>query len=185
MQDARLGELLSRLVKLTNHDVCEILEEQERTNQRFGQIALGWDICTPEHVWEAWSMQLADRTPRVDLKQMGIDTQATQHVPSRIAVELGVIPVRTFANGVVVAASERSLARAVETLPARIRRPAKFVLADAEHVSDAINTYYADAVVRARHAACASRPCSGRCAGSACTRHAVLPMVAEPLRNVG
>jgi hypothetical protein len=185
MQGTRFGELLGRLVELSHHDICEILEEQVRTSRKFGQIALGWDLCKPQHVWQAWSVQLIGRVPRVDLLQLGVDAQATNHVPARVAIDLGVIPVRTYAGGIVVAASEKNIARAVETLPARIRQSAEFVLADAGQVSSAIANYYAVEIEQMRRRECANRPCASRCAGPACSRRNSESVVIEPLRNVG
>src|SRR2546423_848682 len=54
----RFGEILGRLVNLSGHDVNEILEEQNATHQRFGEIALSWGLCAPEDVWQAWCDQL-------------------------------------------------------------------------------------------------------------------------------
>ena len=41
---ARMGELLSRMVPLSGHDVEEILEEQNSNRRKFGEIALSGDI---------------------------------------------------------------------------------------------------------------------------------------------
>src|SRR5439155_6477219 len=57
---ARIGELLSRMVPLSGHDVEEILQEQSATRRRFGEIALAWGLCKPEHVWDAWGQQSTD-----------------------------------------------------------------------------------------------------------------------------
>ena len=54
---ARIGELLSRIVPLSGHDVEEILEEQSANRRKFGEIALAWGLCRPEHVWDAWCQQ--------------------------------------------------------------------------------------------------------------------------------
>src|SRR5439155_13147358 len=73
---ARFGELLSRMVPLSGHDVEEILQEQNANRRRFGEIALAWGLCRPEHVWDAWAQQNADGNELVDLEQIGIDAQA-------------------------------------------------------------------------------------------------------------
>ena len=41
---ARFGELLSRLVPLSGHDIEEILQEQSANRRKFGDIALS---CSP------------------------------------------------------------------------------------------------------------------------------------------
>src|SRR5687768_5822111 len=59
IQRCRIGELLSGIVPLSNHDVEEILQEQSGTHRKFGEIALAWGLSQPEHVWNAWCRQLA------------------------------------------------------------------------------------------------------------------------------
>ena len=77
----RFGELLGKLVKLSQHDVEEILEDQTATHRRFGDIALSWGLCQPEHVWQAWSDQLLTQVQRVDLETLGVDSQAAANFP--------------------------------------------------------------------------------------------------------
>ncbi|HEY0009115.1 MAG TPA: hypothetical protein VGB55_10365, partial [Tepidisphaeraceae bacterium] len=60
----RIGQILSRSVPLTEHDLEEILQEQKVTRQRFGDAALALGMVQPKHVWDAWMQQLhtADTT---------------------------------------------------------------------------------------------------------------------------
>ena len=76
LQNARFGELLGRMVELTGHDVEEILNEQEVTHRRFGEIAMSWGLCRPEHVWHAWASQVSEEGTRIDLDDFGVDSQA-------------------------------------------------------------------------------------------------------------
>jgi hypothetical protein len=178
----RFGEMLSRFVPMTRHDVYDILEEQAGTRRKFGQIALGWGLCEPRHVWQAWNLQIVGRTPRVDLDRFGIDAQAVTDLPAWVAVTLGVVPVRSMEGKLVVAASEKSLPRAIELLTPHARKPVTFVLADAEQIERAIRRYYAEPTrasefPRGTHAAtgrqiCAGKRCGEKCKGDACpTRH--------------
>src|SRR5438046_1826862 len=82
---ARIGELLSRMVPLSGHDVEEILQEQSATRRRFGEIALAWGLCRPEHVWDAWCQQSENGTETVDLDKIGIDSQAAAMLPAALA----------------------------------------------------------------------------------------------------
>jgi MshEN domain len=168
---ALFGELLGRRVPLSSHDVFEILEEQGGSHRRFGQVALGWGLCEPRHVWETWAEQLAGRTPRVDLGKMGIDVQATLHLSGTLAADLGIVPVRAHAGGLVVAASERTIARAAERLAHDAGRQVTFVLAEPAQIRQALERYYPDALIQPRiRAACDDRPCADRCAGATCAR---------------
>jgi hypothetical protein len=98
-----LGELLGRLVNLSRHDVDEILEEQSSTHHRFGEIALSWGLCAPEHVWQAWCDQLLQQVQKVDLEKLGVDSQAAAMISSDLARRLNVIPIRCLGRQLIVA----------------------------------------------------------------------------------
>jgi Type II secretion system (T2SS), protein E, N-terminal domain len=166
--DRLFGELLGRLVPLSSHDVCEILEEQSGSRLRFGQIALSWGLCEARHVWHAWATQLHGRTPRIDLLKTGIDAQATLQLPAPLAAKLGIIPVRSIDGRLIVAASEETLADAAEALAtADFSREVHFVLSDPRQIEQAIRTYYGQWLGETTGETCA-RPCRGRCNGVSC-----------------
>jgi hypothetical protein len=166
----RFGELLSRFVSMSRHDVYEVLEEQTNTRKKFGQIALQLGLCEPVHIWQAWSTQLVGRTPRVNLPEFGIDAQATSDVPAWLAAALGVVPIRSMEDRLVIAASDATLARAIEILTAQTTKPITFVLADKQQVEDAIARYYNHVPLRGEvtAAGCASKRCGHKCLGDAC-----------------
>jgi hypothetical protein len=138
----RLGELLSKMVPLSEHDVEEILQEQQLTHRRFGEIALAWGLCQPEHVWTAWYCQLADGQTTVDLDTAGIDAQAAALLPAEMARRLRVIPFRMGSTGTVVATAGPLDDAARTELETRLHKPVTCVLADPEQVAAAIDAYY-------------------------------------------
>src|SRR4051812_42063694 len=101
------GECLGKVVRLSGHDVSEIMEHQAATRRKFGEIALAWGLCRPQHVWQAWWEQLSHATPRVDLTKIGVDAQAASHVPADLAAQFRIIPLRRFREQLVVAACEQ------------------------------------------------------------------------------
>jgi hypothetical protein len=136
------GEYLARIVELSGHDVSEILEEQTASHRRFGDIALAWGLCQPEHVWEAWVHQLAHRTPVVDVDALGVDTQATGELPARWARRYRAVALRRVGDALVIAADEATLARASKRLPALLGRQVHFVVARPGQIDAALSTYY-------------------------------------------
>src|ERR1700733_12952706 len=98
MGQPRFGELLSRLVHLSGHDVDEILAEQNASHRRFGEIALSLGMCTPENIWQAWCEQLLTQVQKVDLEVLGIDAQAAAIIGRDVALRLGAIPIRSLEN---------------------------------------------------------------------------------------
>lgn len=139
---ARFGDLLRRFVPLSQQDVAEILDAQAVSRRRFGEIALGWGLCEPKDVWQAWIAQLAHRTQHVDLRQIGIDTQALANVPPGIAREFAVVPVRALGNQLVLATTDDAYPRALCDLPALIEAQLRFVLCDRKQIDDALAAFY-------------------------------------------
>ena len=146
MANQRIGELLSRIVPLSGHDVDEVLHEQaimhaRGEHKRFGGIALALGLCRPEHVWRAWCAQLGDAPRPIDLDAFGIDTQATAFISAATARRFNVIPVRIFADFLIVAA-EREDAIDVAELSALTGKQVRLVRADPHALRRAIDTYY-------------------------------------------
>lgn len=136
------GECLSKVVRLSSHDVAEIMEHQASTRRRFGEIALAWGLCRPQHVWQAWWDQLSRHTQHVDLTKLGIDAQAVNCVPAPIATSFHIIPLRCFRDQLVLATCARSLGRAQLELPHLLEKQLQFVVADVHQVNEAIAAYY-------------------------------------------
>lgn len=142
MSAGRFGDLLRRVVPLSQQDVAEILDAQAVSRRRFGEIALSWGLCQPEDVWQAWIAQLAHRIERVDLRQIGIDTQALKLVPPAIAREFGVVPVRALCNQVVLATTEDAYPRALSDFPPLIAAEVRFVLCEQSQIDEALAMLY-------------------------------------------
>ncbi|MDB5327332.1 MAG: type secretion system protein GspE [Phycisphaerales bacterium] len=100
---ARIGQILSESVPLSDHDVEEILNEQKSTRQRFGDAALALGKARPDQVWDAWLSQLRDQP--VDLSRFSPDPAAVSCVPSSLALRIGFVPLRIRGNQLVIAAA--------------------------------------------------------------------------------
>ncbi len=139
---ARIGELLSRIVPLSGHDVEEILEEQSANRRKFGEIALAWGLCRPEHVWDAWCQQSEQEGETLDLTKVGIDASAAAMLPGELARELHVIPVRVAHDCVLLATSEKTSEQGTEKLSALLHRRIKFVRSEREQIEQMLDVYY-------------------------------------------
>lgn len=142
MSHALFGQLLGRIVPLSEHDVEEILQEQKGTRRRFGEIAMAWGLCESHHIWKAWCRQTGDRLERIDLGHVGIDTQAMSYITRQTAMCHTAIPVRSFTDLLVVAVADPAVTGAVEAELADLGRQIKFVLADPAEIEFAIVTHY-------------------------------------------
>ena len=145
----RFGELLSRMVPLSGHDVEEILSEQTSNRRKFGDIALAWGLCKPEHVWDAWVQQSADGGEAVDLEKVGVDAQAAALLHGEIAHKLGVLPMRAANDAVLVATSEAHTNHLVDSLAELLHRRIKFVRAEAKQLARMLDLYYPQTTAQA------------------------------------
>jgi hypothetical protein len=138
---ARIGELLGRMVPLSAHDVEEILQEQSATRRRFGEIALAWGLCRPEHLWDAWCQQTSDGVETVDLDKIGVDTQAAALLSGDVARQHHIIPLRVSGDAVLLA-SANGAAQHVNELSTLLKRRVTFVHAEPKQVARMIEQYY-------------------------------------------
>jgi hypothetical protein len=144
MSQARFGELLGRLVNLSRHDVDEILEEQSSTKHRFGEIALSWGLCAPEHVWQAWCDQLLEQVQKVDLEKLGVDSQAAAMIPRDMAIRLNAIPIRCMGRVLIVAVADHNTDHIASELRKFTDMALRFVVADAQQLKLTLGIYYAE-----------------------------------------
>jgi hypothetical protein len=145
MRRPKFGEVLSRHVSLSSHDIDEILHEQSHTGgsrKRFGDVAMSLGLCTAQDIWKAWCEQIKDSIEHVDLDQLGIDAQAVGALPVELAVRCTALPVRQTETHLVIATSHEGFDEAAVQLPPLLHRKLRFVIAPREQVRQAIETYY-------------------------------------------
>ncbi len=142
MGRALFGQLLGRIVPLSEHDVEEILEEQKGTRRRFGEIAMAWGLCESQHIWKAWCRQTGDHLERIDLGHAGVDSQAMCFMSRQTALRYTAIPVRSFPDLLVVAVADPAVTKDLAKDLSDLGRQIKFVLADPAEIEFAIVTYY-------------------------------------------
>ena len=142
MQHAPFGELLGRLVGLSRLDIDEILVDQVASHRRFGEIALSFGLCSPQHVWKAWCDQLLAHVQRVDLDVLGIDAQAVSMIDRDTAIRLGAIPIRRLGDILIFAVSDPDTNRIAAELESITGKEMRFVVADRNQIQQAIATYF-------------------------------------------
>jgi hypothetical protein len=142
MSGKRIGERLSHMVPLSGHDIEEILSEQGTTGKRFGDIAIQLGLCSPQHIWRAWSSQLLESPQRVNLDEFGIDAQAVAHVPESLALRLHIMPIRVLGPELVVAVDESAYSLVRDQLAKTLKDPVIFVLCSHQQISRALRLYY-------------------------------------------
>jgi Type II secretion system (T2SS), protein E, N-terminal domain len=138
----RIGDILREIVPLSTIDIEEILLEQRTTHRRFGDCAISLGHCRPNHVWQAFTDQLDGSVHIDNLDTFGIDTQAISHIPTDIARQLGVVPVRIMDAALVIATIESNVEMVRPKLADLVALPLYFVTAPSEQIERAIARYY-------------------------------------------
>lgn len=147
--NSRIGQLIGKMVSLSEQDVEEILCQQAVTGQRFGEIAISWGLCDTEHVLRAWADQTAHRQEVVDLNYIGVDAQAIAYLPRELAVYFRAIPIRVLSDLLVVAVADERPIPVLRDFLRGVRADVRFVLADATDIDNAVTAYYDSATVAA------------------------------------
>lgn len=138
-----IGQLLTRMGKLTLIDIDEILVEQAVSRKRFGDIAMSWGLCDPEHIGEAWCNQLTEEGGQIDLDGIGIDACAASYLTAELARRLRAIPIRILGDLVVVATSRAMSNDEADQLSQDLGRPVRCVTVDEPQIDRALEVYYA------------------------------------------
>ena len=137
-----IGQILKDMGKLSSLDIDEILAEQAASKRKFGDIAMSWGLCEPEHILEAWCVQMADDKNLVDLLRTPVDIHALMCLPAQLARRLSVLPMRLIANELVVAAAHTLDPQDVREMTLRAGRDIRLIKADAAQVEMAMDRYY-------------------------------------------
>ena len=142
MLKPRFGELLGRLVHISSHDVEEILNEQNGSHRKFGDIALSWGLCQPEHVLSAWCEQLVANAQTADLDTIGVDSQAAEMIEGEVATRLCAIPIRCLGQQLIVAVADGGTDVVAAELQLITGKRIHFVQCEAHQLRRAIGNYY-------------------------------------------
>lgn len=140
-----IGEVLSRMGRLSAIDINEILSEQAVTRQRFGEIAISWGLCEAEHIRDAWCSQLADGCQRLELSSLGIDESAVACISAEAARQMRIMPIRFLGDQLIIATSRLIEAKEATMISQLAGREIRFVKAEANEIERAIESHYAQA----------------------------------------
>lgn len=149
LEPQKIGEILGKMVPITNQDVEEILCEQAVTGQRFGEIAISWGLCNAEHVLRAWADQTVSRHESVDLDYIGVDAQAIGALPRELALYFRAIPIRILSDLLVIAIADESAIPTLREFLKDVRPELRFVLADPKIIDEMVANYYDTSTIAA------------------------------------
>ena len=141
-----IGQILVEMGILDDWQVEKILQHQNLSRQRFGQIAVAWHWASPQDIWYAWARQLTHSKEVIDLDELGVDTAAIEKVSAVIAQHYQVVAVRTWGDNLVLAVPEHLAEQARRDLPVLLGGALFFCIARPEQVRAALERAYATPV---------------------------------------
>ena len=142
MQRAPIGQVLSRMGKLSSIDVDEILEQQATSRQRFGEIAVSWGLCEPVDLCDAWCVQFSEGAEASDLTGGALDAKLILSLPPELARQLQIVPLVSIADQMVVAAAQPVDGDQWMAILEATGMDVRFVLAEPEAIEAALDVYY-------------------------------------------
>jgi len=142
MQRAPIGQVLSRMGKLSSIDIDEILEQQAVSRQRFGEIAVSWGLCEPVDLCEAWCVQFSEGVETSDLTPGDVDARLILSLPARLARQLHIVPLVSIADQMVVASAQPVDGDQWLAILEATGMDVRFVLAEPEAIAAALDVYY-------------------------------------------
>ncbi len=138
----RIGEIMVGLNLLRPEQVEAILDEQTRRHRPFGELAERMFGLTEQDVELAWSRQYAALAERVDPRKYARDERALALVERRQAWQFRILPLKRDGVEVMVATVEEHLTRAMRFALRSLPEPCYFVLAQAQHLGEALCERY-------------------------------------------
>ena len=138
----RLGDLLVRQGVLTEGQRDQILEFQRTHRRPFGELAETLFGVAPEAVEQAWAMQYAMLAESIDPRVEPVRADALALVSRRQAWQFKVLPLGQAGGEVRVCTTREHLARALRFVGWRVCAPCHFVLAEADHLGEALMSHY-------------------------------------------
>jgi len=127
--DVRLGQVLIDNHVLTEAQVAQALDRQQQTNEPFGVVCERLFNVAPRDIEDAWAIQYAGLTRRVDPRIEAVDPRALGFVTRRQAWQFRVLPLRFDERELMMATTQQHLRRALRFATNVIGVPVFFVLA--------------------------------------------------------
>lgn len=138
----RLGEVLVARGLLTEEQRARILDVQASSGRPFGVLAEQMFGVSPRDVEQAWAEQFARGAERIDASATVPAPDALASIERRQAWQFRVLPLRFEHGELVIATDACSLPRAMRFTGWRVGSACRFVIAEPDVLSTALQTFY-------------------------------------------
>ena len=142
-QPIRIGQVLIEQGVLNEQQVFEIVHAQKSQARPFGALAEEMFDVTADAIETAWIEQYHRFTGTIDLDNCAIDEDVLRLINRRQAWQFEVLPIGYEPTGeLLIAASQRRLARAVTFATHKLDQPAFFRIAESQQLRAFLTRYY-------------------------------------------
>ncbi len=138
----RLGQFLVESGLLSDEQVRQVLEEQQRSGRPFGVIAEALYGVSPDDIEDAWAQQYAQLTRSVKPEVEAFDHHAVDLVTRRQAWQFRVLPIRFEDGELIIATTREHLRRALRFATNVIGVPVFLVITEADALGEALCRHY-------------------------------------------
>lgn len=142
MATLHLGELLVRHGVLSDSQRDEILAAQKSRGGPFGVIAEEMFGVDPGAIERAWSEQYASFAPRLDPRVQRINPRALETITRRQAWQFCILPIELHGEDLLACTTQEHLTRALKFAGWRLGHSCQFVLAEPQHLGEALCAHY-------------------------------------------
>ncbi len=142
MMDLRLGGILVARGVLDAEMLEMILEQQRRTGEPLGPLAVRMAGACPRAIEDAWNWQYARRARRLDPETECIEPRALAAVSRRQAWQFRVLPIRFEGPDLLLVTIESRLRRALGFAANVLGTPVQVVLSTPRQLGGGLCTHY-------------------------------------------
>jgi type IV pilus assembly protein PilB len=136
----KIGQILLKEGRITQHQLDEALKIQERVNARLGRILVKLGYVENNTIAECLSRQL--NITVVNLNELDIPEKVIKQIPYEVAKKHIAIPIEYKDNTLIVALADPSDSYAIEDIQFKTNLSIKATLATETSIIDAFRKYY-------------------------------------------
>ena len=142
MRTLHLGDLLVKHGVLSPSQRDEVLIAQKARGGPFGMIAEELFGVSSSAVERAWAEQYSSFAPHIDPRGYTVNHRALEVVTRRQAWQFRILPLDLAGDEVVACTTQENLCRALKFAGWRLGHGCQFVLAEPEHLGEAMLKHY-------------------------------------------
>ena len=142
MRTIRLGDLLVKHGVLTEKQRDHVLNAQKLRAKPFGALAEELFGVDPDQVEKAWAEQFAALSVPIDPRAYHVNPEVLGLVERRQAWQFRILPLRMDGAEVMICTAKEHLPRALRFAYSRFGPGCYFVLAEPDHLGQALERHY-------------------------------------------